>query len=173
MSASGTPSALIRAIKLAALPARSACAADAVEPLDSMAASTTARSGFRDTIASPLVRIAGAIVEVDVDSVGVLVRTIGRPNVTTSAATTTEQAAAMPSDTRLIRISPPNAPAEPEVTHTRCDVRSGLDQRCKAAVGPGFMAARPYEPRPSRRSWAAGCRRHRFPRRAGGTPVRP
>src|SRR2546430_14385101 len=82
----------MRAISLAALPARSAWAADAVEAVDSIAAPTTARSGFLDTVPSPLVRIAGWIVEDAADNEGEAVKTTGRPKVMTSAATITEQA---------------------------------------------------------------------------------
>src|SRR6266852_1275860 len=106
MSASGTPSALTRAISLPAFPARSLCAADAVEPSDSTPAETMARSGFLETIASPLVRIAGWIVEDDVDSDGEAVRTTGRLKAMTRAATITEQATAIPTGTRLTLISP-------------------------------------------------------------------
>jgi len=71
-----------------------------------MAAPTTARSGFLDTVPSPLVRIAGWIVEDAVDNEGEALKTIGRPKVMTSAATITEQATAMPSETKLTRIPP-------------------------------------------------------------------
>src|SRR6266571_1364178 len=70
-----------------------------------MAAPTTARSGFLDTMPSPLVRIAGSMVEDDVDSDGEPVKTTGRPKVMTSAAMITEQVTAIPSVTRLTRIS--------------------------------------------------------------------
>src|SRR5216683_1658609 len=62
MSWSAVGSALMRAISFAALLARSAWAAEAVGCWESMPAPITARSGFFDTMASPLVRIAGVMV---------------------------------------------------------------------------------------------------------------
>ncbi|TMC80512.1 MAG: CDP-alcohol phosphatidyltransferase family protein [Chloroflexi bacterium] len=91
-----------------------------------MAAATTARSGFFDTIPSPLVRTAGWLVEDDVDSDGELVKTTGRPKVITSAATITEQVTAIPSGTRLTRISPTQRSSRAR-GNTYSSVMSGAD----------------------------------------------
>src|SRR5712692_2895489 len=64
MSLSAIPSALAREIRPAALPARSDCAAAALLCLDSTAADINARSGFLDTVASPLVNTPGSNVDV-------------------------------------------------------------------------------------------------------------
>src|SRR4029077_6248936 len=64
MSLSAIPSALARAISPAALPARSDWAADALLCFDSTAAEITARSGFLDTVASPVVITPGSNVDV-------------------------------------------------------------------------------------------------------------
>src|SRR5216684_2359338 len=64
MSLSAIPSALAREISPAAFPARSDCAAAALLCLDSTAADINARSGFLDTVASPLVITPGSNVDV-------------------------------------------------------------------------------------------------------------
>src|ERR1700730_14883505 len=63
MSLSGMPSAFARAINFEALAARSCCAADAVVSLDWTPTYTISRSGFLDTIASPLVITQGEKVD--------------------------------------------------------------------------------------------------------------
>ncbi len=107
---------LMRAISLAALPARSACAADAVEPSDSMPVLMTARSGFFETMASPLVRIAGSIEEEVVVAEGPATISVGRLEATTIAATAREQATTTPSGTRMARICRHNDATCDEVT---------------------------------------------------------
>src|SRR5260370_29505975 len=64
MSLSAIPRALARAISRAALAARSDCAADAVLCLDSTDAEISAKSGFLDTVASPVVITPGSKEEV-------------------------------------------------------------------------------------------------------------
>src|SRR5260370_21013388 len=64
MSLSAIPRALARALRPAALPARSDCAADAVLCLDSTEAEISAKSGFLDTVASPVVITPGSKEEV-------------------------------------------------------------------------------------------------------------
>src|SRR5260370_38239647 len=64
MSLSGTPRALTRAISLPALLARSCCAAVAVACCDWQPTDISGRAGFLDTIASPLVKITGAMGDV-------------------------------------------------------------------------------------------------------------
>src|SRR4029077_4861479 len=78
MSLSATPSAFTRAISLPALAARSCCAAEALLSLDSTPTEINARSGFLDTIASPLVMTAGSnVVELD-GAVGLVSNSEGR-----------------------------------------------------------------------------------------------
>src|SRR5437870_10445498 len=79
MSLSGMPSAFARAINFEALPARSCCAAEAVFSLDSTPTYTIARSGFLDTVASPLVITPGLNVDVVATlAEGAVTRMVGR-----------------------------------------------------------------------------------------------
>src|SRR5438552_5665636 len=85
-----TPSDLILTTALASLAGRSLCAGAAVLPRDSIPAFSRARSGFLDTVASPLARIAESIPEAVVAD-RTLTRT-GARLTTITAATATEQA---------------------------------------------------------------------------------
>src|SRR5260370_9415696 len=97
MSLSGIPSALARAISPAAFPARSDCAADALDCLESTATEINARSGFLDTIASPLVMTPGSNVDVVEDAEGAPIRIEGLLTASTaSAAVSAHKVAAAP-----------------------------------------------------------------------------
>src|SRR5712692_11203182 len=78
MSLSAIPSAFARAINLLALVARSCCAADAVFCLESTPTEITARSGFLETIASPLVITPGSNVAVVDEADGAASSIVGR-----------------------------------------------------------------------------------------------
>src|SRR5579864_8094449 len=88
----------MRAISFPALAARSLCAAAAVLCCELMPADTVARSGFTDTVASPLVNTPVSAGVVDAD--GELIKTVGLPEAITTATTAIEQASAAASGTR-------------------------------------------------------------------------
>src|SRR5579864_1194479 len=105
MSLSDTPRDLIRAISLSALAARSLWAAAAVLCCDSTPALTVARSGFTDTVAWPVARTAGWMLEGAVASEGDVTRMVdeGRFDAETIAATVTAQSAATATGSRIWR----------------------------------------------------------------------
>src|SRR6266849_2556423 len=102
----------MRLISFAALAARSPCAPDAVLCSDWMPADATARSGFLVTIASPLVRIAGVMVEVDAD--GALSSNAGRLDAMTIAAIASAQLTAIATGTANFRM-PGTTTAKPRM----------------------------------------------------------
>src|SRR5713226_6749919 len=104
MSLSGIPSALARAISPAALPARSDCAADALDCLESTAAEISARSGFLDTIASPLVITPGSNVDVVEDAEGAATRIEGLLTASTANVAVSAQSVAAAADNATVRI---------------------------------------------------------------------
>src|ERR1051326_1128821 len=100
-SLSGTPSCLMRAISLAALAARSRWALLAVEAEASIPAEMMARSGFLETVASPLARTALSGPPVALVADRTLTRIGGRlATMTAAIATETAIAAAMGMTTR-------------------------------------------------------------------------
>src|SRR5258708_21830317 len=132
---SAVGSDLMRLISFAALRERSAWSAEAVGCWESMPAPITARSGFFDTMASPLVRIAGVMVVFAVTADGELVSTTGRPNVTTIAATTTEQVTATPSGTIMLRTCEPNVARARRVTREALSQSVGQDGGSQPTFG--------------------------------------
>src|SRR5690348_16989839 len=126
----------MRAMSFAALPARSPCAAAAVACCDSTPMYTMARSGFLETVASPLVRMAGVMLEAASVADGEPVRTIGRLKAVMTAATTSEPATAMPTVTHEERICEPNVGAADEVTRKlRLGPRRGVEADVRHAPG--------------------------------------
>src|ERR1700758_5656376 len=109
--------ALIRAISLAALALRSDCAAEAVGACASTPAPTMARSGFFETVASPLVRIPCAMVVVVVAE-GDVRTTEGRFEATMMAATASAHAATIPMGTKKGRICRQNDAPPSRVTRS-------------------------------------------------------
>src|SRR5260370_23448374 len=103
MSLSAIPSALARAISPAAFPARSGCAADGVDCLDSTAAEIRARSGFLDTIASPLVITPGSNVDVVEDAEGAATRIEGLLTASTANVAVSAQRVAAAADNATVR----------------------------------------------------------------------
>src|SRR5713101_5235033 len=105
MSLSAIPSALARAISPPALPARSDCAADALDCLDSTAAEINARSGFLDTVASPLVITPGSNVDVvDVAEGEVTRMEDGLLTASTASVAMSAQSVAAPAENTTVRI---------------------------------------------------------------------
>src|SRR5260370_7758352 len=104
MSLSGIPSALARAISPAAFPARSDCAADALDCLDSTATEINARSGFLDTIASPLVITPGSNVDVVEEAEGAATRIEGLLTASTANVAVSAQSVAAAADNTTVRI---------------------------------------------------------------------
>src|SRR5690349_1165471 len=100
-SLSATPSCLMRAISLAALAARPCWAALAVEAEASIPAEMMARSGFLETVASPLARTALSGPPVLLVAERTLTRIGGRlATMTAAMAIETARAAAMGISTR-------------------------------------------------------------------------
>src|SRR5690242_6835364 len=107
--------ALMRAISLPALVLRSDCAAEAVAAWASTPAPTIARSGFFETVASPLVRVPCAIVVVVVAE-GDVRTSEGRFEATMMAATASAHAATIPIGARKGRICRQNDAPPSRVT---------------------------------------------------------
>src|SRR5260370_3984274 len=104
MSLSAIPSALARAISPAAFPARSDCAVAALDCLDSTAAEISARSGFLDTIAAPLVITPGSNVDVVEDAEGAATRIEGLLTASTANVAVSAQSVAAAADNPTGRI---------------------------------------------------------------------
>src|SRR5260370_28661786 len=104
MSLSGIPSALARAISPAAFPARSDCGADALDCLDSTATEINARSGFLDTIGSPLVITPGSNVDVVEEAEGAATRIEGLLTASTANVAVSAQSVAAAADNTTVRI---------------------------------------------------------------------
>src|ERR1700720_2831807 len=103
MSLSAMPRALARAIKPNALPVRSDCAAEAVLCLDSTAAEISARSGFLETVASPLVITAGSNVDVVEVAEGVVTRMEGLLTATTATVAASAHRVAAAAENTTVR----------------------------------------------------------------------
>src|SRR6202023_1979377 len=104
MSLSGMPSAFARATNFEAFAARSRCAADAVFSLDSTPTYTIARSGFLDTIASPLVMTPGEKVDgVATLADGAVTRMVGRLTASTASVAVSAQSVAAAAEITAVR----------------------------------------------------------------------
>src|SRR6266850_102213 len=105
MSLSAIPIALALAMSLAALLARSFCAADALGLSESTPTMMYAVSGLFDTFASPLANTPGVNVAVEGGrAVGAATTTWGRLPATTAKATATAQTTAMAPEKKKGRV---------------------------------------------------------------------
>src|SRR5690348_2564660 len=129
----------MRAMSLAAREARSLCAAAAVLCSVPMPAERIARSAFFDTVASPLVRIAGVIVDDTTVAEGDPVRTTGRLIRVKTAATTSEHATAMPTVMSGVRIWQTQR-RSPRWRNARASLLAGPAGRIQADVRHGTGA---------------------------------
>src|SRR2546425_6333064 len=149
MSLSAIPSALARAISPAAFPARSDCAADALDCLDSTATEIRARSGFLDTIASPLVITPGSKVDVVEDAEGAATRIGGLLTASTANVAVSAQSVAAAADNATVRIVDC-------ILLTSCHANAASHGRVtRACLDPG----EPPEP-PGRVDCVGGRQRH-------------
>src|SRR5690242_17663448 len=103
-----------------------------------------ARSGFLETVASPLVRMAGVMFEAASAADGEPVRTIGRLKAVTTAATTSEQATAKPTVAQENRICEPNVGVAAGVTR-----KLWLGPRRRVEADVRHAAGAPVHPLPA------------------------
>ncbi len=104
MSLSAMPSDLARAINLPALPARTCCAAEALDSFASTPTHTTARSGFLDTRPLPLVITPGSnVVVVFEDAEGAISKTDGRLIASTASVAMIAQSVPMAAVNATVR----------------------------------------------------------------------
>src|SRR5438477_2480436 len=135
-----------------------------------------ARSGFRDTIASPLVRMAGAIVDVDADGADTSSDGLLLARTTAAAASKIDAPMARgPASGRSVEVMLRQRPRSRVRNRpdTQTDVSSRLVERDEADPGTADLAAGVGRSRTAGRVRADPGRDDRRTRRLPGTPLQP